>query len=399
MTRAKSPFQYTVLGIFVVLIMVVAGWFLASLVGGGDFWTKKVEMVALSPEATEIHKGTPVVIRGLQVGQVTSVEYPADDSIQGIVIKMEIEQKYQDRIYQDSFINFKNRGGLLGNQVLDLNPGTQQAGALGAKMIPATPQPDLAAVTQKLSNVADRADAVVKSAQEGKGTFSKLLNDDELYNDLKGLTSDSRKLVKNLDESVTQLKGDANKTLNKVDKTVEEVRGEMDGLKQMVRNGNEAATSVKQDADAIKSLPIIRGYVEDHAALLVRANCKKERVVYIPKDIFDGDSAILTDTGKQKLDEVAKWLSENRQKESEVVVVSYTTETKDVTPQEAKAHTKKQSEVVAEYLKKHGGAKLGTFSSRKVIPLGAGLDQSPIAADKDKLPPARIEILLFVPQN
>lgn len=398
MTKQLTPFQYTLLGTFVLLVMALGGWVMALIAGTGDFWSKKVEIIAHSPEATEIYKGTPVLIRGLQVGQVVGVEIPADDTVSGVFIRLEIDQKYRERIHRDAVIHFKNRGGLLGNQVLDLNPGTSSAGELAQHYIPAYPQPDLAAVTQRLANVADRAEAVVKEAQQGKGTFAKLLNDSELHDEMGGLLKEARILVKNLDTSVKELRADADKSLKKVDLAVDEVRGEMDNLKQMVRKGNEAAETVKQDADAIKALPIIRGYVEDHAALLVRPHCQSQQVSYVPYDLFEGNNAILTSAGKEKLNQVAAWLADNRMKSSEVVVVSFADEKKGLTPAEAKVLTKKQAEVVADYLKQQGGAKISTFSSRKIIPLGAGYDPSPIAADRDK-PASRIQIFLFAPQN
>ena len=67
----------------------------------------------------------------------------------------------------------------------------------------------------------------------------------------------------------------------------------------------------------------------------------------------------------------------------------------------ARKITKDQSEAVCTYLKDHADAqKLGWwwFSSRKVTPLGLGTSPPP-APEKDRLPPARVEVMVFVPQN
>ena len=42
-----------------------------------------------------------------------------------------------------------------------------------------------------------RVDAVLKDVQDGKGTLPKLLKDDDIYNDLKTASADTKKLVKN----------------------------------------------------------------------------------------------------------------------------------------------------------------------------------------------------------
>lgn len=138
--------------------------------------------------------------------------------------------------------------------------------------------------------------------------MSKLLKDDGVYRDLKETTADTKKLVKNLDASVTALRGDAQKTLQKVDASVDAVHGEVAGLKDLVRTGKEAAVAIKQDAEAIKSLPIVRSYVDDPTAHLVKPTMTKDRVIYLPDDFFEPGTAILTTSGKHKLDECAGWL-------------------------------------------------------------------------------------------
>ncbi len=59
--------------------------------------------------------------------------------------------------------------------------------------------------------------------------------------------------------------------------------------------------------------------------------------------------------------------------------------------------TTAQSKAVCDYLKnKHSIQKMGWFSSRKVTPLGQGLNP-PVTPEREPLEPARVEILVFVP--
>ena len=61
--------------------------------------------------------------------------------------------------------------------------------------------------------------------------------------------------------------------------------------------------------------------------------------------------------------------------------------------------TRQQSEAVIAYLKgNYKVHKLGWFSSRKVTPLGMGT-QPPPQPESPPLPPARVEIIVFVPQT
>ena len=65
----------------------------------------------------------------------------------------------------------------------------------------------------------------------------------------------------------------------------------------------------------------------------------------------------------------------------------------------ARTLTRQQSEAVCDYLKaQHAVQKMGWFSSRKVTPLGMGVVPPPVP-EAEPLPPARVEVLVFVPQD
>ena len=50
------------------------------------------------------------------------------------------------------------------------------------------------------------------------------------------------------------------------------------GTKTLAKS-DEAVTTLQQDADALKRLPVVGAYVEDPTALLQRYNCARERRV------------------------------------------------------------------------------------------------------------------------
>jgi outer membrane protein OmpA-like peptidoglycan-associated protein len=81
-----------------------------------------------------------------------------------------------------------------------------------------------------------------------------------------------------------------------------------------------------------------------------------------------------------------------------VVIVAYA-DPKKGSSQTSRQLTRQQAEAVLEYLKKqHAVQKMGWFSSRRVAALGMGADPPP-APERDALPPARLEVLVFVPQT
>ncbi len=157
--------------------------------------------------------------------------------------------------------------------------------------------------------------------------------------------------------------------------------------------------AIQRDADALKKVPIIGGYVEDPVALLVRSDCERNRRTFAESELFEPGRAVLTASGREGLDQLGPWLSGLKHKGSEVVVVSYADASKKAEAKTALSITRQQSESVAAYLKKqHSAHKLGWFSSRKVKALGMG-HQPPPAPERDPLPPNRVEVVVFVPQS
>jgi phospholipid/cholesterol/gamma-HCH transport system substrate-binding protein len=392
-TRTLSRSQAATLGLVVLACLAVGVWGLFHVSGKSGLWSDGYEVTVIAADAQDVEPGTPVRVRGIEAGRVVGVDYAGDE----VHIRMRLDGQFRERLHADASASLQTKG-ILGVSVVDIKPGTLAAGPLTEPLIYSKPTPDLAEVTAKLSSVANRVDLVLKDIQEGNGTLPKLLKDDAIYTDLKAASAETKALVKNLDETTTALRGDTQKTLKGVNEGVDAVRNELDGLKTFVRNGQEAVTAIRQDAEAVKSMPIIRSYVEDHVSALVRPDCERDRVVFLPGDFFEPNSSILTDSGRARLNECGGWLNGLHPKHSEVVVASFADpKSPDLTGPGARALTKKQAEVIAEYLKERGVHKMGYVTRRKITPIGQGFDPSPVV-EKDPLPATRIEIILFIPR-
>ena len=396
-TRVNRPLgssKSLLLGVFVLGTLALAVWGLFRVAERSNRFRHGETLSVVVADAADVEPGTPVRIRGVEAGRVVAVNYAGD----GVQLDLQIDPKYRPHLYADATAMVKSKG-LFGSSVVDVFPGKSAAGPLDVPVLAARETPDLAEVTIKLNSIAGRVDELLADIDQGKGTLPKLLKDDAVYNDLKAISTDTRKLVKNLDESVTAMRADAKQTMVKIDKSVDAVNGEVAGLKTFVRSGQEAVTSIKQDADAIKAMPIVRSYVEDPVSILVRPECDRDRVVWPVSDLFEPNTSSLTPEGRAKLDESAGWLRGQTQKNSEIVVAVFEDEhSKDVTAAGAKALTKKQAETVVEHFRIAGVHKMGTFSRRKVTAVGQGFDPSPVV-DKEKLVPARVEVILFVPRS
>jgi phospholipid/cholesterol/gamma-HCH transport system substrate-binding protein len=380
MSHSLSRWQAILLGAVVLVAVGLTAVGLVRIGGKQGLWAETVEVTAQFPDAHDISLGTPVRIRGVDAGHVTAIDYPADDGPQAAVtLRMKIDAKYATRLYADASAQVHSTG-LLGSKVIAVLPGNPSAGPLVDGRLSSKPTPDLTEAAAKIGAAADEVTQLVHEARTGDGTLAKLLRDDKLYAEITGLAKDSRGVVKRA--------GDA----------VGVVEKKADDVDQFVKDGRETLRSVKQGTDAVQSMPIVRGYVTDSAKLLVRPDCYREELLYNATDLFEPNSAILSDDGRQHLLAVVNWLKEVKNSKSEVVIAALCDpKVKDQTPASSGELTRKQAEVVLEHLKSNKALKTGWFSSRKATPLGMGQGPSPVVASKP-MPPNYVQVVLFTPQ-
>jgi phospholipid/cholesterol/gamma-HCH transport system substrate-binding protein len=246
---------------------------------------------------------------------------------------------------------------------------------------------DLARTAARLERVLAEAQAVVRDVRRGKGTLGKLAQDDRLYNDLAGAVGE----VKAALEEIRSGGGTLGRLVKSTDVHDEAVKS-LQEVRQMV-------SSVKQDADAIKALPVVRSYVVDANKELIRPDCKCHRKWFRASELFEPGRAVLTSAGRKRLDAAAGWLNGHKEKRSEVVVAAFADpgENRAV----AQTLTQKQSEAVVTYLRSaHRVQRMGFWwwSNRRVRAVGGGTTPPPLP-ETESLPPARVEVLVFVPQG
>lgn len=400
MSQSLSRLQAAALGLVVVAAVALGGYGVVRIADKQGVWADTVEVAAGFPDAHDITPGTPVRLRGVDAGQVVAVEYPDHDGPGAeVTVRMRLQAKYASRLYADAAAQVHGTG-MLGSKVIAIQPGDPNKGPLpdgrlrGVKPFQleeaiaevrdlAKEAKGTAAEVKQLAaetrTTVAAAKGLITGVQESNGTLAKLVRDDDLYEDARGALADLRKLTA------------------RADKTVGAMEGEIGNLKGLVADGRDTLKSVKQGTDALSKMPIVRSYVEDSVALLVRPTMNRQQALYQSKDLFEPGTATLTAEGKRHLSGVANGLNENKASGSEVVVVAYhDPRDKAVAPAVAQELTKKQAEVVAEFLKAAGVHKLGTFSRRKVTPLGMGTNLSP--DEPNPTAPSNVQILTFTPR-
>jgi phospholipid/cholesterol/gamma-HCH transport system substrate-binding protein len=358
MSRSLSPRQAFILG-FSVLLALGLGVFGLFAVGSRQWlWGDRFHVRVGFQQIQGVEVGTPVRILGRNAGEVESVELPTTPT-GPVMLRLRLDGKLRQLVRADATAQVVTEG-MVGGKVVELTPGSDAAAALEEDaVIKSLPGSDLAAVTRQVEaavsqgkQAMEKIDTILGGVSKGDGSLGKLVKDDAAYAELV--------------------------------RSIKQVKGTM--------------ASLKEDADALKQMPIVRGYVRDAHKLLVHPECVRHRSWFREADLFEPGQAILTADGRRRLDELVPWIEGfNKEKGSDVAVAAYASA--DAEPDFAQALTQKQSEAVCDYLmNEHRVHKLGWFSRRKVSPIGLGVSAPP-TPEKEPLPAPRVEVLVFVPAS
>jgi outer membrane protein OmpA-like peptidoglycan-associated protein len=328
-----------VLGVTVLTSLALAVLGLFAIGSNKWTWSDAFYLRAGFADIHGIDPGSRVRVKGEDAGEVEEIlssGQPSGD----VTLKLRLQRKFRGRIRTDAYARIVN-DGLMGGKVVEIHPGSDRA----------EPMADHAKLetrpTRELGDLADQVGEVLKDLHGQKKNFGELI----------------------------------------------------DHSKAMVRQGEESLKSMQDVAEAVKRLPGVRSYVEDPLTLLYRPGMSRNRKWFAEADLFPPGQARLTAQGEKRLNELVPWLSGlTRHSGAEVVVVAYA-DPKSTEPAVAQRLTREQSEAVANYLKKTDGVYRSLWMwSRKVTPYGRGSLPPPVA-ETENLPPARIEILVFVPQG
>jgi phospholipid/cholesterol/gamma-HCH transport system substrate-binding protein len=357
-SRSLSAAQALILGLVVVLAAGLGVWGVFAVGSRGWFGKDALHVRTGFKEIRGVEVGTRVRIQGIDAGEVVQIT-PPDSPDSDVVLRLRLKGEYRRLVRVSSTVQIVSEG-MIGGKVLEIRPPVRQKGQPPPDMTLAAEDSLLPSMpTAELADVLGEVGGALKGIQGGEGTLGKLAKDPAAYEALVAL-------LKNSSDAVDRSK--------------------------------DTMASIQRDADALKKLPLIRGYVEDPVALLVRTNCERNRRTFAETELFESGRAVLTAQGRDKLDDLAPWLSGLKHKGSEVVVVSYADPGKKADVKTALSTTRQQSEAVVAYLKeKHKAHRMGLISSRKVVALGQGTQPPPLP-ERDPLPPARTEVVVFVPQ-
>jgi len=205
-----------IVGIFVFIALIIFILGVMTLGGQKSLFNRGATISANFREVNGLQAGNNVWFAGVKVGTVQEIAFEPNGTVR---VDMNIEKKYQSIIKKDAKAKV-GADGFIGNKLVILSGGSPSAAvvddgtvlaaeqALGMEEMMATLQENNRNLLTITSNFKTLSDQMVS----GKGTVGKLLNDEQLFNDLqqsittiKVATASAQQMVSNANDYTRKL--------------------------------------------------------------------------------------------------------------------------------------------------------------------------------------------------
>jgi len=236
------------LGITVVAALAIAIVFIFMVGGEGGLPWQRYHLKTRFPNVQGLKSGAVVRLAGVEVGQVSDVQFVGAQ----VEVTMEISEDMQDKITEQSRAQLGSIS-LLGETAIDI--ATVGVG----RPIPDWGYIQSAKTPGQIAEVAEQAGlgivevtGLLKDIRAGKGTIGKLFTDEQVYKEFAALTGAADQVVQNLNRG----QGTLGKLL-KDEAAYRSLQASLDNLATMTRRINAGEGSLgrlMKDEDLAKSL-------------------------------------------------------------------------------------------------------------------------------------------------
>jgi len=185
-------------GVFVLVGLSVLAAGIFYVTGAGPL-APKYRIKTYLPDASQLARGAPVRLDGVEVGNVESISLvprtsgKTMDRKKNIEIVMRIDRNYQKDILTDSVASPRTEG-LLGNRYVTISRGFTGTPIQDNGVIPGAEEKAMAEVVERSAEVLGNLEALstdvhdlIKGVQQGRGSLGKLLTDDQAYNHMNSI--------------------------------------------------------------------------------------------------------------------------------------------------------------------------------------------------------------------
>ncbi|MBS1851354.1 MAG: MCE family protein [Acidobacteria bacterium] len=260
----------TVLAASVTLAVLI---FLMS--GTGGLFTKKILVKSYFDNASGLRVGAPVRLSGVDVGNVTEIQFNPSNRLTPVEVTMKISTKYHSGLRKDS-LTLLSTAGVLGETYIDIDSSGAKGGEVQeGDVLPSRDVPDFSDMVragqgtlQNMDALLKRLDRIIAFVESGQGSVGKLIYDPTLYNRLSSTINEFQGLMNQVSSgqgTIGKLIADdelyrkANTTIDKLNTVIDDLNAGKGSAGKFLKdptlynNANATIANVKQLTDDINA--------------------------------------------------------------------------------------------------------------------------------------------------
>ena len=209
--RGTIDWRQLRVGAFIMLGMLLLAYGIFRIGDVLDVFADRYTIYTVAPSVNGLTEGSPVHLAGQRIGQIEEIEFlPPGRRLGGnyLLVEMSISESVREQIRRNS-IAFIRSVGLLGDKIVDIQPGTIRSPVLAAgDTLPSNSSGDLdyiiatgAQMLDSLMLLSNDLRSITGALARGEGTMGQLLTSRELYDQMYGASSELRGLLLQVNRS------------------------------------------------------------------------------------------------------------------------------------------------------------------------------------------------------
>lgn len=168
------------IGLLAVTALVLAAMLVFAVGGQGGFAWQRYELKAKFANVQGLKSGAVVRVAGVDVGQVTAVEFVGSD----VQITLGVNHENQGRITDQSRASIGSLS-LLGEPIIEISPSAAGTPLKDGDFIQtAKTSGQVADVAAGATETLEEATGLIREIRAGKGSVGRLFTDDQMYREL-----------------------------------------------------------------------------------------------------------------------------------------------------------------------------------------------------------------------
>lgn len=184
------------IGILAVTALVLAAMLVFAVGGQGGFSWQRYELKAKFPNVQGLKSGAVVRVAGVDVGQVTAVEFVGTD----VQVTLGVNNENTGRVTDQSRASIGSLS-LLGEPIIEISPSLQGTPLKDGDFIQtAKASGQIGDVAAGATQTLEQATGLIKEIRAGKGTVGKLFTDEQMYRELSEFVASAQAVATGLQQ-------------------------------------------------------------------------------------------------------------------------------------------------------------------------------------------------------